>query len=144
MWPVVVSIAVGVTALAGAAAAVRKWSGGLRRVWRRIGGFLDDWNGEEERPGRLAVPPFPERMSSLEQFARHEIAPRLQLLQLTADQNRDQGTDNAAAIARLDDGQARLDRRVTDHQQRNERQIQLLHEAVDGMRRRQTPPQENP
>lgn len=35
-------------------------------IFKRIGFFLDDWNGELARPGHDAVPSFPERMSEVE------------------------------------------------------------------------------
>ena len=38
----------------------------VRGPWRRVQAFLDDWNGEPSRPGRLAVPPMPERIAYLE------------------------------------------------------------------------------
>lgn len=53
-----------VTAVIGAVAgAFRYW---VLPFLRRIGDFLDDWNGEPERPGHDARPGVPARLAAIE------------------------------------------------------------------------------
>lgn len=40
-----------------------KW---MLKTWRKLGDFLEDWNGEEARPGHARQPGIPERLSTLE------------------------------------------------------------------------------
>ena len=39
----------------------------ILRAWRKVDAFLDDWNGEEERPGVPARPGVMERLSTVEE-----------------------------------------------------------------------------
>lgn len=67
-----------VVVVGGAIAALVKAGGWVFRTVRRINEFLEDWNGEAERPGwpkRLGVM---ERLVDLEQHAKeivHEVKP---------------------------------------------------------------------
>ncbi|MBP2331230.1 hypothetical protein JOF56_011615 [Kibdelosporangium banguiense] len=50
----------------------------IRPVWRGTGNFLEDWNGEPERPGVPAKPGVMERLRAIEQKVDgidHELHP---------------------------------------------------------------------
>jgi len=88
--------------------------------------FLEDWNGTEARPGRLATPPFPERMTRIE----HQL---IELPQLAVGVEQLHGTvaSTARRVESVDERLALGDRRVADHRRRNDRQIELLRAEVE-------------
>jgi hypothetical protein len=58
-------------AIAGGAALLWKFLGGIRRIIKRVDEFIDDWNGTEERPGHPARPGVMARLEWIE----HELKP---------------------------------------------------------------------
>lgn len=97
-----------------------------RRLAKALRLFVEDWNGEPARPGRTATHPIPERLSRIE----------LQLVdlpQLTVgmEQLHTQARATAARVVSVDERLGLLDRRVTDHRRRNDRQIDLLRAEVE-------------
>lgn len=71
----IISIAIAVSTLLGAGFAVHKF---LRPVFQRIGKwmttweqFLNDWAGEEARPGRSRVPGVMERLNNIDGQLKH-------------------------------------------------------------------------
>ncbi len=127
----------GALALGGSVVAAWKYLH-IGQLLHSIRMFLEDWNGEEARPGRERIPSFPERMAGLEQRTKQlegnggshladdirktaadvvEVAQGVTELRHRAQSNRD-------AIDRLD-------QRISDHRRRNEQQVEHLKEEVD-------------
>lgn len=97
-----------------------------RRLAGAVGDFLSDWNGEPGRPGRPATPPFPERLSRIE-AQLVELPP----LAVGVEQLHNALAATSGRVASLDDRLALIDRRVTDHRRRNDRQVELLRQEVE-------------
>ena len=99
--------------------------------------FLLDWSGEPARPGRDALPSFPERMAKLELRTaqlQHDFATettgRLVLLAEDLVQIKEAASLNGDALARMDFRLNGVERRITDHQKRNQRQIAALRDEL--------------
>lgn len=60
-----VAIAAAIGAFAGALVGLGAIVRSTYRAWRKVDGFLSDWNGEA-RPGHPAIPSMPERVQTLE------------------------------------------------------------------------------
>lgn len=55
-----------ITAIAAAISALAKGGKWMINTWRKIGHFLDDWQGEPARPGHPHRPGILERLEALE------------------------------------------------------------------------------
>ncbi|MEU9576332.1 hypothetical protein [Streptomyces chilikensis] len=70
--------AAGISAVAGAGTVLWRGVRATRRLSRRVNEFMDDWQGEPERPGVPARPGVMERMASMEDRlsrVEHELHP---------------------------------------------------------------------
>lgn len=97
-----------------------------RRLSRSLRAFVEDWNGEPARPGRQATHPIPERLARIELQLVDvpQLAVGLEALH-------SQARATAARVVSVDERLGLLDRRVTDHRRRNDRQIELLRAEVE-------------
>lgn len=99
LWGTILQWAGGLVLLAGAMGVLVKGGRWVARIWTKIERFLDDWNGEEARPGRDAVPSVMERLVRLEKLQErvvHEVTPN-------------SGSSMKDALGRVEAGMARQD-----------------------------------
>lgn len=66
MTPALIWWLTGGAAAVAIAAGVWKAISAVSRAWRRVLDFLDDWRGEEARPGFPARPGVPQRLETVE------------------------------------------------------------------------------
>lgn len=128
--PELAGAVVAASAFVAAVAALWRWSK-LGELLRGTRLFLADWFGEPARPGREALPSFPQRMANVEERTaalnhdlRGELTSRLTLLAYSVDRLHEHSLSTNERLAALD-------ARVSDHRLRNDQQQQLLQQAVD-------------
>jgi len=77
-WWLDVFVAAGIVAgglgLLGMVGRAVRW---MLRTWKRVTDFLDDWFGEEARPGVEARPGFPERITRLERIVTNGLSDKV-------------------------------------------------------------------
>lgn len=122
----VLAVAGGLTIVAGAYRAL-----GIGRFLARTRAFLDDWQGEPDRPGFRGRPSFPERMAAVESNVETLQRNHGSSLRDKVDDVHTRVVDLQARAQSNRDGIDELQHRVTDHRRRNDEQATLLREAVD-------------
>ncbi|RJL21121.1 hypothetical protein [Bailinhaonella thermotolerans] len=82
------------------------------RFLRRVGHFLDDWQGEQPRPGVPARPGIPERLASVE---ARMAGVEARMAALEVELSHDGGATLRDAVGRVEDGVARVEDGLRAH-----------------------------
>lgn len=121
LW--IIAVAGGVsTVIAAWKVAIQPIVRKLRAAWRALERFLDDWNGEPAVPARAGHPGVP---------ARHGVLARLDHQRDTLEQVRHEVLPNNGGSLR--DAVDELDRRLTEHVDKSEREHADTRQAIDAM-----------